>query len=171
MLGAGGHTSGRPRALYINQYGRDFGEIGQPQELVHERKTRATGGRECPRSVPVGTNDHADSSQFVFRLDNRYVALPRFRVFPVFLAVVHKRLHGGGGRGDRVPGGHRGTSVHRAEGTGGVAVHEDGIANGVPPFHAKVHRAGEMLAGIGYAHLQRLDIGLYEALLTGKLLG
>ena len=50
-------------ALHVDDGDRDLGEVGQADELRHQRDTRARCGREGARAVPARAHHHADRGQ------------------------------------------------------------------------------------------------------------
>ncbi len=78
LLRAGRHAGGRAAALHVDDRDRDLGEVGQADELGHQRHARAGGGGECARAVPAGADDHADRSQLVLGLHDRERCSCRF---------------------------------------------------------------------------------------------
>ena len=79
LLGAGRHAGGGAGALHVHDHGRDFGEIGQADELLHQRDA-GTGGRgEGARAVPGRADHDADRGEFVLALHDRVFGLAGLR--------------------------------------------------------------------------------------------
>jgi hypothetical protein len=68
LLGARRHAGGGAAALHVEDHRRDFGEIGEADELLHQRDAGTGGGGEGARAVPAGADDDADRGQFVLGL-------------------------------------------------------------------------------------------------------
>ena len=171
LLGAGRHAGRGAAALDVEQHHRDLGEVGEPEELRHERDPRAARRGEAARAVPACADRHADGGQLVLRLDHREVLDPRLGVHPQPLAVAREGVDEGGRRGDGVPGSHRRPRVDAAEGGRGVAVDEDPVAGRLAPAHPDPERAVEVLAHPGAPELQGLHVGGDEAVLAAELVG
>ena len=92
LLGAGRHAGRGAAALHIDDGDRDLGEIGEADELVHQRDAGAGGGGEGARAVPAGAGDDADRGDLVFGLDDRVAVLAGFGIDAVLLAVGLERL-------------------------------------------------------------------------------
>jgi len=86
-----------PPALNVEQHHRDFGVVGQAQELGHQGHARPAGGGKRPRAVPGRADHHADGGQFVLRLQDG-VALAAIWIDAKVLAVAGKRIHQRRGR-------------------------------------------------------------------------
>ncbi len=92
LLGAGRHAGRGAAALHVEDDRRDLGEIGEPDELLHERDAGAGGCGEGPGAVPGGADDDADGGELVLGLDDRVVALLGDRIDPVAPAVAGEGL-------------------------------------------------------------------------------
>ena len=57
---------------------RDLGEVGQADELGHQRHARARRGGEGARAVPAGAGDHADRGDLVLGLHDGVARARRF---------------------------------------------------------------------------------------------
>ena len=77
LLGAGRHAGRRPAALHVEDDHGDLGEIGEAEELLHQRDAGAGGRGEGARAVPAGADHHADRRDLVLRLHDREVLLAR----------------------------------------------------------------------------------------------
>ncbi len=64
LLGPRRHARGGTGALHVHDHGRDFREIGQPDELRHQRDAGAGGRGEGARPVPGRADDDADRGEF-----------------------------------------------------------------------------------------------------------
>src|SRR5690606_38608359 len=93
-------------------------------------------------AVPSGADHHADRSQFVLRLDDGVAGFLGVGIVPVALAVGGEGLRQRRRRGDRVPGADRGTAVYAAQGGGGIALHEDLVADRVATFDPEATETG-----------------------------
>ena len=144
LLRARRHAGRRAAALHVDDRDRDLGEIGQADELGHQRDARARGRGERARAVPAGADDHADRGDLVLGLHDRVAVLAGVRIDAELLAVLLERLGQRRRRRDRIPGAHRRAAVDAAERGGGVAVDEDPVADrvGVPHAQAERMRAG-----------------------------
>jgi hypothetical protein len=129
LLRARGHAGGRAAALHVDDGDRDLGEVGQADELGHQRHAGARGGGEGARAVPAGAHHHADGGDLVLGLHDGVAASRRWRGRAVLGAVLLEGLGHRRRRRDRVPGAHRGAAVHAAQRRGAVAVDEDAVAH------------------------------------------
>ena len=75
LLRAGRHAGRGAGALHVEDHRRDFGEIGEPQEFLHQRDAGAGGRGEGARAVPGGADHHADGGELVLGLDDRVFGL------------------------------------------------------------------------------------------------
>ena len=169
LLGAGGHAGRRAGALHVEQHGGDLREVRQPQELAHQRQTRAAGGGEGAGAVPAGADHHADGRQLILRLHYGIVATPGTRVDAhparVFFEGIHHRGRGCNG----IPGSHGGTAVDSAQAQGGVAVEQDLVAHLVGALHPYAKGTFVVLPGVLVAQFQGLDIGQDQFFLALEL--
>ena len=83
LLGAGRHAGRWAAALNVEDDRWDLGEIGQPDEFLHQRDAGAGGSGKRARAVPARADDQADRGQLVLRLDDRVAAFLAVRVAPV----------------------------------------------------------------------------------------
>ena len=93
LLGARGHTGGRAAALYVDDHGRNLGEIAISQKFAHQRNPGTAGRGKRPGAVPAGAQHHTDCGQFVLGLQDREITLPGFRVAAVLLGEILERIH------------------------------------------------------------------------------
>ena len=142
LLGAGRHAGRGPAALHVEHDHRNLGEIGEAEELLHQRDARAGGGGEGARAVPAGADDHADRRDLVLGLEDGVVLLPG-RVDAEAGAVPLERLGDRGRRGDRIPGAHRRAAIDRPERRGEIAFGENAVADRLAAPDANAERAGE----------------------------
>ena len=70
LLRARRHAGRRAGALHVEHHGRNFGEIGEPEEFLHQRDAGAGGGGEGAGAVPGRADHHADRGQLVLGLDD-----------------------------------------------------------------------------------------------------
>ena len=70
LAGPGGQAGARPHALDVDDHDRDLGEVGQADELGHQRDARPGGRRQRPGPGPAGADGHADGRQLVLGLDH-----------------------------------------------------------------------------------------------------
>jgi hypothetical protein len=88
LLRARRHAGRRAAALDVDQHRRDLGEVGEADELGHQRDAGAGGGGERARAVPAGADDHADRCQLVFGLDDAVALLAGDRVGTQLLGIA-----------------------------------------------------------------------------------
>ena len=79
LLGAGRHAGRGAGALHVHDHGRDFGEVGQADEFLHQRDAGAGGRGEGAGAVPGRADHDADRGQFVLALHDGVFAPCRFR--------------------------------------------------------------------------------------------
>ncbi len=171
LLGARRHAGRRPTALDVEDHRRNLGEIGQPEELLHQRDARTRGRREGARAVPAGADHHADRGQLVLGLDDGELVLLGLGIHPHALAVALECLGERRGRRDRIPGRDGGAAIDAAERGSGVALEEDPVADLVGAPNPESDRALEMLDRVVAAHVERLDVGRDQLVLALELLG
>ena len=70
LLRARRHAGRGAGALHVEQHRGDLGEIGEAEELLHQRDAGAGGGGEGARAVPGGADHDADRGQLVLALDD-----------------------------------------------------------------------------------------------------
>ena len=75
LLGARRHAGRRAAALHVEHHHRNFGEIGEAEELLHQRNARARGRGEGARAVPARADRDADGGDLVLGLDDGVVLL------------------------------------------------------------------------------------------------
>ena len=168
LLRAGRHAGGRPAALDVEQHHRHLGEIGQPQELAHQRDAGAGGGGEGARPVPAGADGDADGGQLVLGLHDA-VEVPAVLGHAQALGVGLERLRQRGGGRDRIPGAHRGARVDGAEAGRRIARHQDLALGALGRPHPDRQRAVELLRRMVPAQRHRLHVGGDELLLALEL--
>ena len=76
LAGPGGQAGAGPHPLDVDDHDRDLGEVGQADELGHERDARPGGRRQRPGAGPAGADGHADGGQLVLGLDDGERCLP-----------------------------------------------------------------------------------------------
>ena len=111
LLRARGHAGAGPAALHVDYGDRNFGKVGQTNELGHQRDAGAGGGSKGACAIPACAHHHANRGQLVLGLHDGIAVRAGLGVDPEFFAVF---LEGFGHRGagcDRVPGGHRGAAI------------------------------------------------------------
>ena len=91
LLGPGGHAGARAGPLHIDEHRRNLGEIGEAQELAHQRDAGAGGGGKGPGAVPGGADDDAERRQFVFGLEDRHLAPAGVLFHPEHLPRIFQR--------------------------------------------------------------------------------
>ena len=69
-----------PARCTSKMHGGDFGEIGEADELLHQRDAGAGGGGEGARAVPAGADHHADRGELVLGLDDGVLGLAGLRI-------------------------------------------------------------------------------------------
>ena len=72
-------VDGPPRCTSMID-GRDLGEVGEADELLHQRDAGAGGRGEGARAVPGGADHHADGGELVLGLDDGVAGLAGLRV-------------------------------------------------------------------------------------------
>ena len=77
LLGARRHAGRRAAALHVEDHRRDLGEVGEADELLHQRDAGAGGGGEGARAVPAGADHDADRGELVLGLDDGVLVLAR----------------------------------------------------------------------------------------------
>ena len=116
LLRAGRHAGRRAAALDVEDDRRDLGEIGEADELLHQRDAGAGGRGEGAGAVPGGADHHADRGELVLGLDDGVAVLagrPDRR--GNFAAVLAEGLRQRGRRRDRIPGRDRRAAIDAAE--------------------------------------------------------
>ena len=172
LLRARRHAGGRPGALHVEDHRRNFGEIREADELLHQRDAGAGRGGEGARAVPAGADHHADRGQFVLGLhDARSCSCPVSVSTRIPVAVAGERLGQRGGRRDRIPGADRRAAIDRAQRRGAVAVDEDAVADRVGAAHAQPDRAVQVRLRLVAADMQRVDVGGDQLVPALELLG
>ena len=169
LLGARRHAGRGPAALHVDDHHRNLGEVGKPDELLHERDAGSRGAGEGTRAVPAGPDRNADRGELVLRLDDGVAVLAGCGIHPVFLAVVNECFRERGGGCDRVPRANGGAAVDRAECGGTVAIHEDAVSDRVRAPDPDSERARQVLERVIAAEPQRLDVGLQQRFLAFEL--
>ena len=162
LLGAGRHAGRGPHALDVEHHRGHFGVIGQSQEFLHQRQPGAGSRGERARAVPGRADHHADRGQFVLGLDHDVVLAAAVRVDTHFVAEHLVGIHQRRRRRDRVPGADRGAGIHAAQRRGGVAVDDDVARGGIHLLDPQRQRAGEVLARVVVAELDRLHVGVQQ---------
>ena len=71
LAGSGGQAGARAHALDVDDHDRNLGEVGQADELGHERDPGPRGRRQRPGPGPAGADGHADGGQLVLGLHDR----------------------------------------------------------------------------------------------------
>ena len=170
LLRARRHARRRTGALHIDQHRRNLGEIRETEELAHQRKARTTRCGERARAVPCRADDHADGSEFIFRLHDREFFLAGCFVDAEAVRVALERLGHRRRRRDRIPRAHRRAAVHGAERGRGVAFDHDPLANGVATAQLDRQRLVEVVARIIAADFQRVHVRLDQRVLAFVLL-
>ena len=170
LLRARRHAGGWADALHVEKHCREFREIGKADELAHQRKTGAAGGRKGSRTVPGRAQNDADGRQFVLRLNDAIVPLAGLPIDPVSLAERLESVHERSGRRDRIPGAHGGTGVEAPQRRRRVAVYHDLVGGRVHRFDMRRQRALEVLAGVIGAQFDGVHVVLDQRLLGSERL-
>jgi hypothetical protein len=170
LLGAGRHAGRGPGALHVEQYRRNLGKIGKPEELLHQRDAGAGGGGESARAVPGGADHHADRSELVLGLHDRDLALLGRRIDPQPLAMANKGVGERGGGRDRIPRADGGAAIDRAECRGRIALDEDAIADFVAALELEPDRAFEIHQRPVAAEVERVHVGTDQLFFRLELL-
>ena len=176
LLGAGRHAGGRPGALHVENHARNFREIRQPAEFLHQRDAGAGGGGEGAGAVPPRPHHDADRGDLVLGLDDGVVGLAGVLVVAQLGAIAGKGV-GQRRRGrERIPRAHGGAAIDGAERGGLVALEKDAVAHlvGAPDFQP----AGALEAGLRLhieqhpvaAEMQRMLVGADQLFLALVLL-
>ena len=127
LAGPGRQAGARPHALDVDDDDRDLGEVGQADELGHQRDARARGRGDRPGPGPAGADGHADGRQLVLGLDHGEGPLA-VGADPVLLEEFLGVLGQAARRGDRIPGQHAGAAEDRAQRGGLVPLDQDLVA-------------------------------------------
>ena len=114
LLRARRHAGRRAGALHVEDHRGDLGEIGEPEEFLHQRDAGPGGGREGARAVPRRADHHADRGELVLGLHDGEAVLPGVGIDPIARAISGERLGERRGRRDRIPGAHRGAAIDGA---------------------------------------------------------
>ena len=80
LLGARRHAGRRPGALHVEDDRGNFGEIGEPEEFLHQRNAGARGRGKGAGAVPAGADHDADRGEFVLGLDDGEFVLLGLRI-------------------------------------------------------------------------------------------
>ena len=170
LLRARRHAGRGPAALDVEQHHRHLGEVGEPQELAHQRDAGAGRGRERARAVPAAADGDADGGKLVLRLHDAVeppAVLGRAQAPGVLLVGLGERRR----RRDRIPGAHGGAGVDGAEPRRVVAGHQDLALGALGMAHVDRQRAIEMLGRVVAPQRHRLHVGGDELLLALELVG
>ena len=170
LLRARRHARRGAAALDVEQHHRHLGEVGEPQELAHQRDAGAGGGRERARAVPAAADGDADGRQLVLRLHDAEQPPPVLgdaQALGVALVGLGQR----GRRRDRIPRAHGRAGVEGAEAGGVVAGHEDLALGAFRVAQADRQRAIEVLERVVAAQRDGLHVGRHQLLLALELVG
>ncbi len=77
------HAGRRAAALDVEDHCRDLGEIGETDELLHQRDAGSRGRGEGTRAVPCGADHHADRGKLILGLDDGEAVFARLGIDPV----------------------------------------------------------------------------------------
>ena len=171
LLGAGRHAGRRSAALDVEDDDRDLGEIGEPEEFLHERDARPRGRGEGARAVPASAHRHADGGDLVLGLDNGVVLPARRRIDAKPGAIALEGFGQRGRGGDRVPGADGRPAIDRAEASGEIALDQNAVADGAAAAHADVERTIEPGLRLVAAEAERPEVRFDQPLLALELLG
>ena len=171
LLRARRHAGRGTGALHVDDHGRNLGEVGEAEELLHQRDAGAGGRREGARAVPARADHHADRGELVLGLDDGEAVL-LVAVGAVARAMALERLGERGRRRDRIPGAHRRAAVDGAERRGAVALDEDAVADRVRLLQLE-RRSGmsRLIVRVVAAEMQRVHVRLDQRVLAAELLG
>ena len=170
LLRAGRHAGRRARALHVEHHGRNFGEIGEPEEFLHQRDAGPGGRGERAGAVPGRADHHADRGKLVLGLHDGDPVLLGLGIDAQPLAMAGKGV-GQRGRGrDRVPGAHRGAAIDRAQRGCRVALDEDAVADRVGAAQAKPDRALQVHQRPVAPEMKRMQVRLDQLFLRLELL-
>jgi hypothetical protein len=170
LLGARRHAGRRAGALHIENHRRDFGEVGEPQKLLHQRDAGAGGGSESARAVPGGADHDADRGKLILGLDDCELVLLGRGVDAHALAVARESLGERRRRRDRIPGADRGAAIDSAERRGRIALDEDAVADIVAALQSQPDRVLDIHHHPVAAEMQRVLVGVEQLLLAPELL-
>src|SRR3984957_14256075 len=92
LLGARWHAGGRAAALNVEQHHRDLGEIGEAEELLHQRNARTGGGSEGARAVPASADRNADRGDLILGLDEGVILFLCRRIDAIARAIALERF-------------------------------------------------------------------------------
>ena len=136
LLRSRGHSGGGSAALDIDDRDGDFGEVGEPEELGHQRNARAGSRGERARAIPARADHDADGGNFIFGLHDRVAILPGLGIDAILPAIFLESFRQRGRGRDRIPRTHRRATVNTAQSGCGVAVDENLVANIVGAAHS-----------------------------------
>ena len=172
LLRARRHAGRRAAALHVEQHRRNLGEIGEPEEFLHQRNAGARRRGERARAVPRRADDHADRRQLVLGLHDRIALLARRRARRgASGTMLGEALGERRRRRDRIPRGNRRATVDGAQRGRGVAVDEDAVADGVAPRDRQADRAREVRERVIASEVKRLAVRFEQRFLAAVLLG
>ena len=143
LAGASGQARARPHPLDVDDRDGDLGEIGEADELGHQRNARPGRRRERPCPGPARADRHADGRQLVLRLDHGEGSLA-VGTDPVLFEELLGILRETARRGDRIPGQHAQSAEQRPERGGLVPLNEDLVLGRVDPFDPEGKVGGEV---------------------------
>ena len=141
LLRARRHAGRGAGALHVEDHRRNFGEIGEPDELLHQRNAGAGGRGEGARAVPAGADHHADRGELVLGLDDGVFRLLGVRIDAQLGAMAREGFGERGGRRDRIPGADGGAAIDGAERRRRIALDEDAVADLVGALQLQADRA------------------------------
>ena len=123
------HAGRGAAALDVEDHRRDLGEIGEAEELLHQRDAGTGRGGEGAGAVPCRADHHADRGELVLGLDDRVAVLAGDRIDAVAGAVLAEGLRQRGRGRDRIPRRDGRPAIDGAEPGGVVALDEDAVAD------------------------------------------
>ena len=170
LLGARRHAGRGPAALHVEHHHRNLGEIGEAEELLHQRDAGPGGRGEGARAVPARSDRDADGGDLVLGLNDGVVLLACRLVDPVARAIALERFRERRGGRDRVPGADGGPAIDGAEAGGKIALDENPVADGVAAPEPNAERTLEAGLRLVVADLERLQIGGDQLVLALELL-
>ena len=152
--------------LHVENHRGYFREIGEAEELLHQRDAGAGGGGEGARAVPGRADHDADRGELVLGLhDGEFVLFGR-RIDAHALAVARERLGERRRRRDRIPGADRRAAIDGAQGGGRIALDEDAVADRVGALEPQPDRVFEIHHRPVAAEMQRVLVGVEQLLLA-----
>ena len=159
LASPGGKAGAGPHPLDVDDHDRDLGEVGQADELAHERDARPGGRRQRAGAAPAGPDSHADGGQLVLGLDHgeRVLAVG---LDPVLLEELLGIFGQAARRSDGVPGQHIGAAEQHSQGGRLVPLDQDLVLGRFDRLDAVRQVGGQVLLRPLVRRPRRADVDL-----------